>query len=1357
LTQLGSNGPSSFTIQFSNLLTQFSFTRPDLVPNPSVTHPAWQATVFDPLGNVLSTVSEGRITSLTNVAAQTYTLGGGSIARVRFDSLGTGFETFNAALLDDFVVTPGTATNLPPAVAITNPVPGELFVSNAAVTIGAATAAGAGAVTGVGFYYNGTNLAGSATASPFVISWSAPSNSAFILTAIITNSAGLTSTSAPVPVTVGAGFAIISPPVGATIALGGSNIFTVATSGTNVTYQWQTNGVPVPGATLPSFTVTNASLASAGAYTVVAATFGLAITSQPPAILTVLPPPSISAATQSPSNVNIGDTVVLSVTATDAVPFYYQWELNGSPIPGATNSSFTISNAQPINSGDYQVQVANIAAATNSPVFDVQVSLAGIFGPTNNTTFASSLPIAPLVSSIAGVNSNSPVVAGPGEPTNMIAGKPAGRFLWYRWTANFTGVVSLTTEGSTFDTLMAVFTGSVATNLTLIAQDDDSGGFFTSLVNFNCVQGVTYYIAVAGYKGAAGTVVLGLPSGTAYRVLDPTSGASVPLITQQPSNQVVNVGTNVVLSVSAANATSYQWFFAGAPVVGIVPTTISSTNSVLSTNTLVISNFPAGAVGNYYALAVNAVGAAQSATASIEIALSTNGTSTNVPSTLTVDKFGDAVDLTSTGAASRYRPEAAGGDTGNFVLSQSFSTVGATKEEGEPNHAGQPGGASYWYSYTAPGSGALQFDTRGSTFNTILAIYTGPGNSFATLVNVGAAYTTNFVKAGQPVVLVSNVVVGTKYFIAVDGYLGASGAAHLNVVLNFPSNAINTNIPPATNHFASFAMSYPPNNYLTTSSNITIHGTVRGVVGAHPPLVSFVQASINGNPSGHTALISTNFSAVLTPGPGGIEEAVAQETVAWSSNVVLQPGANVVTVQSVAVQATGGLDVTPPITRSIFLVPALPTPSVKSSLKLATHGNGKITGLANNAVLELNKVYTVTAVPTGNWLFTNWTSGTNATNLAALPNGPQLSFAMSSNLILQANFVTNPFTAVAGIYNGLFAPVTGVIQDSSGFITATIPASSRGSFSAKLLLDGGTYPFTGTFDLSGNAGNTINRSGKSAVTVQMQMNLTAPDDQITGNIIDNESNGWVSLIQADRAVFAAKSPASNFDGRFTVIFPPGPLAPTNQPGGFGYALLTNSPPGQVSILGKLGDGAAFSQTVPVAKDGSVPLYASLYANKGAILGWLNVVNIPANKPPKSVFGANLAWMKSAAKGKSLYAGGFTNVGLSALGSYFVKPPSGSSALVLTNGTLVIRNGDLAAPLVYSNLTIANNKLVVNNPPAPLSGTVNPATGVLTVTFKPSGASHSTTASGVILQDGAVTNGAGWFLGTDQSGYFLLTQ
>ena len=105
-----------------------------------------------------------------------------------------------------------------------------------------------------------------------------------------------------------------------------------------------------------------------------------------------------------------------------------------------------------------------------------------------------------------------------------------------------------------------------------------------------------------------------------------------------------------------------------------------------------------------------------------------------------------------------------------------------------------------------------------------------------------------------------------------------------------------------------------------------------------------------------------------------------------------------------------------------------------------------------------------------------------------------------------------------------------------------------------------------------------------------------------------------------------------------------------------------------------------------------------------------------------------------------------------LGSLYTP---GAGISVLTNGTLTISNGDLAAPLMYSNLTIVDNKVV--SPDPGISGNVIPGTGVLTLTFRIPGASADTAARGVLLQTNAQTNAAGWFLGPNQSGYFLLQQ
>lgn len=103
------------------------------------------------------------------------------------------------------------------------------------------------------------------------------------------------------------------------------------------------------------------------------------------------------------------------------------------------------------------------------------------------------------------------------------------------------------------------------------------------------------------------------------------------------------------------------------------------------------------------------------------------------------------------------------------------TNVGFSKEAGEPNHAGNPGGKSIWWRWTAPASGTASVSTRGSTFKTLLAVYTG--SDVASLVPVCSDYNT---LGGTNRSNVSfNAQAGETYSIAVDGYDGASARISL--------------------------------------------------------------------------------------------------------------------------------------------------------------------------------------------------------------------------------------------------------------------------------------------------------------------------------------------------------------------------------------------------------------------------------------------------------------------------------------------------------------------------------------------------------------------------------------------------
>ena len=98
----------------------------------------------------------------------------------------------------------------------------------------------------------------------------------------------------------------------------------------------------------------------------------------------------------------------------------------------------------------------------------------------------------------------------------------------------------------------------------------------------------------------------------------------------------------------------------------------------------------------------------------------------------------------------------------------------ATKEPGEPNHAGNPGGHSVWYSWTAPYAGRATFSTCYSDFDTLLAVYTG--DQVDNLQQVVADDNG----CGNQSRVSFMTTAGATYRIAVDGANGEAGYFELD-------------------------------------------------------------------------------------------------------------------------------------------------------------------------------------------------------------------------------------------------------------------------------------------------------------------------------------------------------------------------------------------------------------------------------------------------------------------------------------------------------------------------------------------------------------------------------------------------
>jgi hypothetical protein len=70
------------------------------------------------------------------------------------------------------------------------------------------------------------------------------------------------------------------------------------------------------------------------------------------------------------------------------------------------------------------------------------------------------------------------------------------------------GTVTISTAGSNFDTILAAYTGTSLSGLSLMANNDDYGGFGTSQISFFATAGTVYRIAVDGYDTSSGLINL---------------------------------------------------------------------------------------------------------------------------------------------------------------------------------------------------------------------------------------------------------------------------------------------------------------------------------------------------------------------------------------------------------------------------------------------------------------------------------------------------------------------------------------------------------------------------------------------------------------------------------------------------------------------------------------------------------------------------------------------------------------------------------------------------------------------------------------------------------------------------------
>ena len=446
-------------------------------------------------------------------------------------------------------------------------------------------------------------------------------------------------------------------------------------------------------------------------------------------------------------------------------------------------------------------------------------------------------------------------------------------------------------------------------------------------------------------------------------------------------------------------------------------------------------------------------------------------------------------------------------------------------------------------------------------------------------------------------------------------------------------------------------------------------------------------------------------------------------TINWSAMVSLAPGTNTFGAKSVDTSTNESTVVS----RRFFYV-------ISNALTLQTNGAGVISPNLDGLGLELGRGYTITALPSPGNIFSNW-------NVGLTSSVARLSFLMQSNLILQANFVTNPFLALKGAFTGLFRETNTAHHQSSG--SFTLKVTDKGSYSGRLLLAGRSHSFSGRFDLDGRATNSIVRGTNTGLNLEMVLDLQpGGTERITGVVRDGI---WTAGLLANRSVFNAIGNPAPWPGLYTLIVP-GTNDPSAGPEGDGYGAVKVEATGNVTLSGKLADGATLSQRATLSKNGEWPFYASLYSGKGSLCSW---VQFDTNHPAAGPSGL-LSWFKPTAT-KGLYAAGFTNQTTLGASSYSRPITKTNRVAAITNGVVTMSGGELSSAVTNHITMNLDNKVTSTNTGFTFSFTLS--SGLFKGSFLDPVTSRRNSFTGALLQN--TNSGSGYFAGTNHSGKVLL--
>ncbi|MAT10222.1 MAG: hypothetical protein CMM02_04355 [Rhodopirellula sp.] len=400
----------------------------------------------------------------------------------------------------------------------------------------------------------------------------------------------------------------------------------------------------------------------------------------------------------------------------------------------------------------------------------------------------------------------------PGEPSHSQVNTFAGS-LWWNWSPSESGLAIVDLSGSDISGLVSVYYGSEFENLSVLTANYQIDGKSEKYVHFNAIKGKTYRIAVAGdNEDDVGYIRLRAEVGGIIDENPPYLTINNPpngLVTSEERVEISGIATdpdpsasgvrdiqvrvNGKFSLEAIGAEEWSiplLLSEGVNTIEVIATDYADNISkpVIWEIDYQAPDVPNDHFGNSEQMnrdvviadgITNQILLSQDVKNQNDLYIEING--------ITLGQESYDLDSLSNKKITINKTPAKGSEINIFYndwLSELVDTEKATKETNEPDHAGNEGGASVWWTFTAPYDGILCVKTTNTKIDTIMGLYQGErlGNLLMLQSNDDDQSLVNLEENPGLSRIDQALTKGSTVRIAVDGFGGLKGGLGISSV-----------------------------------------------------------------------------------------------------------------------------------------------------------------------------------------------------------------------------------------------------------------------------------------------------------------------------------------------------------------------------------------------------------------------------------------------------------------------------------------------------------------------------------------------------------------------------------------------